>query len=143
MKQSLKKFITTCKNLSGKIIFCSQVGIIIVALPLLYMVGVSYNMSEKKTNQVIIMTNKGKKIIVTTSQSAYSQDNKRNNFALYISNGQASFPTTVIIPAENTEPIPVPGLLEPKELEPILKYFGEGAYKASYPQFQKTFHSSW
>ncbi len=74
----------------------------------------------------------------------YNDSYHINNFALYISNGQASFPTTVIIPAENTEPIPVPGLLEPKELEPILKYFGEGSYKTmSYPQFQKTFHSSW
>lgn len=74
----------------------------------------------------------------------YNDNYRIHDFALYISGGQAAFPTTVIIPAENAEPIPVPGMLEPKDLEPILKYFGDGAYKSmSFAQFQKTFHSSW
>ena len=79
-----------------------------------------------------------------SKEYTYNDSYHINNFALYISNGQAAFPTTVIIPAENAEPIAIPGFLEPKEIEPILKYFGEGAYKTmSFPQFQKTFHSSW
>lgn len=74
----------------------------------------------------------------------YNDNYRIHDFALYISAGQAAFPTTVIIPAENAEPIPVAGMLEPKELEPILKYFGDGAFKSmSFAQFQKTFHSSW
>ena len=83
---------------------------------------------------------------LTWRSKAYTYNDRYriNNFALYISNGRAAFPTTVIIPAENAEPIPIPGFIEPKEMEPILKYFGEGAYKKmSFPQFQKTFHSSW
>ena len=75
---------------------------------------------------------------------AYNDKYRIHDFALYISNGQAAFPTTVIIPSENAQPIPLAGFLEPKEIEPILKYFGEDAYKTmSYPQFQKTFHSTW
>ena len=52
--------------------------------------------------------------------------------------------TTVIIADQDSAPIPVAGYLEPKELEPILKYFGEGAYKTmNFPQFEKTFKASW
>ena len=29
----------------------------------------------------------------------------------------------------NIRAVSIPGFLEPKEIEPILKYFGEGAYK--------------
>ena len=67
-----------------------------------------------------------------------------NDFALFLSYGRASFPTTVIIADDTSAPIPVAGYLEPKELEPILKYFGEGAYKTmNFPEFEKTFKSSW
>jgi Highly conserved protein containing a thioredoxin domain len=67
-----------------------------------------------------------------------------NDFALFLTYGRTSFPTTVIIADDNSAPIPIAGYLEPKELEPILKYFGEGAYKTmNYPQFEKTFKSSW
>ncbi len=59
---------------------------------------------------------------------------------LYITAGQLEFPTTIIFPDGNSEPIAVSGFLEPKEIEPILKYFGEGAYKTqSYNDFKSTF----
>ena len=69
MKQSFQTLTATIKNFSARIIFCSQLSIVLLSLPLLYMVGISHNAqntSGKKTNQFIIMTNKGKKIIVTT-----------------------------------------------------------------------------
>ena len=67
-----------------------------------------------------------------------------NNFSLFVTYGRASFPTTVIIADQNSAPIPIAGFMEPKELERILKYFGEGAYKTmNFPQFEKTFRSSW
>lgn len=67
-----------------------------------------------------------------------------NDFALFVTYGRTSFPTTVIMPDDGSAPIPIAGYLEPKELEPILKYFGEGAYKTmNFPQFEKTFKSSW
>lgn len=74
----------------------------------------------------------------------YNETYKVNDLALYVTQGQLGFPTTVIIPDEKSEPIAVAGFLEPKELEPILKYFGEGAYKTkSYEVFKSTFKKSW
>ncbi|MDB5222900.1 MAG: hypothetical protein JWN83_1567 [Chitinophagaceae bacterium] len=74
----------------------------------------------------------------------YNSKYQVNDFALFLSYGRASFPTTVIIADDQSAPIPIAGYLEPKELEPILKYFGEGAYKTmNFPQFEKTFKSSW
>lgn len=75
---------------------------------------------------------------------AFNANYKVNDFAMYVTSGQLGFPTTVIIADENAQPIPITGFLEPKEIEPILKYFGEGNYKTqTYPEFQKTFHASW
>lgn len=74
----------------------------------------------------------------------YNANYKIHDFALYATNWQASFPTTVIIPDTNADPIAIAGFMEPKEIEPILKYFGEGDYKnKTYEDFQKTFKSTW
>lgn len=74
----------------------------------------------------------------------YNSNYKINDFSLFVTYGRASFPTTVIIADNESAPIPIAGYLQPKELEPILKYFGEGAYKTmNFPQFEKTFKSSW
>jgi thioredoxin-related protein len=83
---------------------------------------------------------------VSWKEKTYKYNNKYqiNDFALFLSYGRASFPTTVIIADDQSAPIPIAGYLEPKELEPILKYFGEGAYKTmNFPQFEKTFKSTW
>lgn len=75
---------------------------------------------------------------------AFNDQYKTNNIALYFTGGQLSYPTTVIIPAPGEDPQPIPGFLEPKELELIVKYFGEGAYKTeSFPSYQKKFKGSW
>ena len=75
---------------------------------------------------------------------AFNSSYRINEFALYVTNGEASFPTTVILTGSDSTPIPVSGFLEPKEIEPILKYFGEGAYLAeTFPEYKKTFKSSW
>jgi len=50
----------------------------------------------------------------------------------------------VIIADGESAPIPIARYLEPKEIEPILKYFGGGAYKTmNFKEFEKTFKSSW
>lgn len=77
-------------------------------------------------------------------QYNYNDNYKVNEFALYATSGQTSFPSTIIIPDGHSEPIAIPGFLEPKEIEPILKYFGEGRYKIqSYTAFKSTFISTW
>src|SRR5665647_212323 len=74
----------------------------------------------------------------------YNDQYRVNDFALFVTSGQPGFPATVIVPDENADPIEVPGFLEPKEIEPILKYFGEGAYKTqSFSVFKSTFKASW
>ncbi|CAN5236310.1 hypothetical protein BH09BAC2_BH09BAC2_11690 [soil metagenome] len=67
-----------------------------------------------------------------------------NMLALMLTNRQLSFPTTIIIPDNNSQPIAIAGYIKANELEPIVKYFGEGAYTTkSYADFKKTFRSSW
>lgn len=74
----------------------------------------------------------------------YNSKYQINDFSLFVTYGRTSFPTTVIIADNESAPIPIAGYLEPKEIEPILKYFGEGAYKTmNFKQFEKTFKSSW
>lgn len=69
---------------------------------------------------------------------------RTNEFALYLTQGQLSYPTTVIIPVDGTPPQAIPGYLEPKDFEMIVKYFGEGHYgKTSFDQYQRSFKSSW
>jgi len=74
----------------------------------------------------------------------YNNSYSINEFALYATNGQAAFPTTIILTSENAQPIPVAGYLEPKDMEPILKYFGEGYYRTeNFIDYKKTFKASW
>ena len=74
----------------------------------------------------------------------YNSNYSVNDFALYATKGETGFPTTVILTNVNAEPIPISGFLEPKELEPILKYFGEGAYLTqTFLQYKKTFKATW
>lgn len=67
-----------------------------------------------------------------------------HEFVIYLTGGQLSFPTTVIIPVQESQPQAIPGFLEPKDFEIVAKYFGEGKFgKISFNQFQQQFKSSW
>jgi thioredoxin-related protein len=68
---------------------------------------------------------------------------RSNEFALYLTHGRLEFPTTIIIPP-GQEPQAIPGYMGPKDLELLVKYFGEGAYKAQgFDVYQKSFRASW
>ena len=74
----------------------------------------------------------------------YNPQNKMNDFALYVTNGDLGFPTTIIFSQLQKEPAAIPGFMTPKEMESILKYFGEGIYKTqNYMEFAKTFKKTW
>ena len=74
----------------------------------------------------------------------YNPQNKVNEFALYLTNGQLGFPSTIIFPEIDNEPASIPGYMSPKEIEAILKYFGDGVYKTQdYREFTKTFTKTW
>jgi len=74
----------------------------------------------------------------------YNRNYKVNDFAVFITHGQLSFPTTIIIPADGSEPQAIPGYLETKDFELIAKYFGEGGYgKIPFDKYQKDFRPTW
>lgn len=74
----------------------------------------------------------------------YNQTYGVNTYSLYLTGGQLSFPTTVFLPQDGSGPQPVPGFLEPKDIEVLLKYFGEGHYgKTAFQVFLKNFSNSW
>ncbi len=73
-----------------------------------------------------------------------SSDNRTNDIALYLTYGRLSYPTTVIIPVDDSGPQPVPGYHDPKEFELIVRYFGDGKYgKVPFDTYQKNFKPSW
>lgn len=66
-----------------------------------------------------------------------------NDLAMYLAHGRLEFPTTVIIPPGG-EPQAIPGYMEPRDLELLVKYFGEKSYeKVSFEEYQKKFKASW
>ena len=74
----------------------------------------------------------------------FNDNYKVNDFAMYVTSGQPGFPTTVIFVDQKSEPVAIQGFLVPKEIEPILKYFGEGAYKTqNFMDYKKTFKTTW
>jgi thioredoxin-related protein len=69
---------------------------------------------------------------------------RTHDFAIYLTQGQLSYPTTVIIPAKGNSPQAIPGFLKPAEIEPIVKYFGEKQFgKISFTDFQKNLKGNW
>jgi len=74
----------------------------------------------------------------------FNSNYRTHDFAIYLTQGQLSYPTTVIIPANGTMPQAIPGFLKPKDIEPIVKYFGEGQFgKISFTQFDKNLKKIW
>jgi thioredoxin-related protein len=74
----------------------------------------------------------------------YNLSNKVNDFALYVTQGQLAFPNTVIFPVSEKIPAAVPGFMEPREIEVILKYFGDGIYKKqNFNHYSAKFKSTW
>lgn len=74
----------------------------------------------------------------------YNKQYRINEFAIYLTGGDLSFPTTIFINDGKAMPQNIAGYLKPNELEPIAKYFGEGNFgKKSYQDFQQSFKSEW
>ena len=74
----------------------------------------------------------------------YNPALKLNDFTMYLTQGQPGFPTTIIFTGPEKDPATVPGFMEPKEIEVILKYFGEGNYKReSFEKFSADFKVTW
>jgi thioredoxin-related protein len=86
----------------------------------------------------------GRKSITWNGKTySFNSNYKAHEFAVYLTNGELSFPTTVIIPVDG-EPQAIPGYLAPNELELIVKYFGEDKFgKVPFEEYRKSFKSKW
>jgi thioredoxin-related protein len=74
---------------------------------------------------------------------AFDPQYRCNLFAVYLSHGRLEFPTTIII-VPGYEPQAIPGYMEPKEIEMLVKYFGEGVYKSkSFDEYRQRFRGNW
>jgi thioredoxin-related protein len=74
----------------------------------------------------------------------YNPAYKANELAVYLLNGSMGYPTTILLPSINAQPAPLPGFLKPSELEPPLRFIGDGAYKAKeFPEYMKDFTAKW
>jgi uncharacterized protein YyaL (SSP411 family) len=57
--------------------------------------------------------------------------------------GNMVYPSTVLIPPDG-EPVIIPGVLSVKDIEPMLKYFGERYYLTTeWKVFQKAYKTTW
>jgi thioredoxin-related protein len=74
---------------------------------------------------------------------------KANTFAVELmlganKQGQMSYPTSVFMLENFQSPTPVPGYHDIKEMEVLLTFFGDNAYKhQQWPDYQKTYKASW
>lgn len=74
----------------------------------------------------------------------YNTEIKLNDFTMYVTHGQPGFPTTVIFGESDEDPASIPGFMNAKEIEPVLKYFGEKSYKTEkFNEFSAHFKSTW
>jgi thioredoxin-related protein len=69
---------------------------------------------------------------------------KTNDIAVYLTGGELAYPTTVIIPDNNSSPQPIAGMLEVKDMELITTYFGEDKYgKVSFDSYARNYKHQW
>jgi thioredoxin-related protein len=77
-------------------------------------------------------------------QFRYNENYRVNDYAILLTGGQLSYPSTVILPADGSAPQVIPGYLKTPEMELILKYFGEGHYgKTPFEAYRKDFVQTW
>ena len=61
----------------------------------------------------------------------YKSNGKVNELAVKLLEGQLSYPTIVYIDRD-TNAMPIPGYMEPKDIEPLLVYFSEDSFRKDY-----------
>jgi thioredoxin-related protein len=78
-------------------------------------------------------------ILFDNKTFTYKNQYKANELALALLNGQMSYPSTVFLDEKFALLTVVPGYLTPKDLSPILKYFGKDFHlKMKWDEFIKT-----
>ncbi len=57
----------------------------------------------------------------------YNSQYRTHELAIYLTNGQLSYPTTVFMSGLQAQPAALPGYMKPTQMEAPLKFFGEKA----------------
>lgn len=74
----------------------------------------------------------------------YNSTRRIHEFALFLITGEMAFPNTVILPGAGEKPQSIPGFLEPRNLEMVVKYYGGGAYKQqNFDSWARQFQPTW
>lgn len=74
----------------------------------------------------------------------YNRAYKANDLAVYLLDGRMGYPSTILMASINAQPSPLSGFLKPSELEPPLRFIGDGVYKAKeFPEYMKDFTAKW
>jgi thioredoxin-related protein len=74
----------------------------------------------------------------------YNSGYKANELAVYLLEGRMGYPATILMGSASEQPAPLPGFLKPSELEPKLRFIGEGAYKQkAFPDYMRDFTAKW
>lgn len=74
----------------------------------------------------------------------FSPEMRANTLAVELLNGQLSYPTSVVLEENFANPQAIPGYLDVKTIEKILKYIAGNVYKTkAFPDFDKEFVSTW
>jgi len=69
---------------------------------------------------------------------------RANMLAVELMRGQLSYPTSVILEENFQNPQAIPGYLDVKTIEKVLKYIGGDVYKTKqFPEFEKEFVTTW
>ena len=83
-------------------------------------------------------------VVLGNKKYSYNPAYNANDLAIFLLSGRMGYPTTVLLASLDAQPAPLSGYLKPSELEPPVKYFGEGAYKKQdFPDFMKAFEGTW
>jgi thioredoxin-related protein len=74
----------------------------------------------------------------------YEPQYRCNTLAAELLQGKMSYPTTVLMLENFQSPVPVAGYLDIDQIEHVLTYFGDNAYKhVKWDDYNKTYHTSW
>lgn len=69
---------------------------------------------------------------------------KANTFAVEMMKGAMSYPTAIIMLENFQNPTPIAGYMTPPQIEPVLTYFGDNAYRhVAWDSYKSTYHASW
>lgn len=83
-------------------------------------------------------------VVFRGKEYVYLTDQKVNQFAVAMMNGQLTFPTGVFMEKGFGPPIAIPGYQDVGQMELMLRYLNEGAYKTTQlPVYKKGFQPSW